>query len=146
MRAAIYGAGSLGTILGAFITRKGGQIDLINHNEKHVAALRRNGAVITGTLQFMQAVNALTDKEMTGKYDILFLMTKQQANREVVNFLKDYLAEDGVIVTMQNGLPEPQIAEIVGEKRVLGCTVAWGATMTEPGVCELTSSPDSVTF
>ena len=52
MRAAIYGAGSLGTILGAFITKKGGQIDLINHNEKHVAALRRNGAVITGTLQF----------------------------------------------------------------------------------------------
>ena len=146
MRAAIYGAGSLGTILGAFITRKGGQIDLINHNEKHVAALRRNGAVITGTLQFMQAVNALTDKEMTEKYDIIFLMTKQQANREVVSFLKDYLAEDGVIVTMQNGLPEPQIAEIVGEKRVLGCTVAWGATMTEPGVCELTSSPDSLTF
>ena len=83
---------------------------------------------------------------MTGKYDIIFLMTKQQANREVVSFLKDYLAEDGVIVTMQNGLPEPQIAEIVGEKRVLGCTVAWGATMTEPGVCELTSSPDSLTF
>ena len=135
MRAAIYGAGSLGTILGAFITKKGGQIDLINHNEKHVAALRRNGAVITGTLQFQQAVNALTDKEMTGKYDIIFLMTKQQANREVVSFLKDYLAEDGVIVTMQNGLPEPQIAEIVGEKRVLGCTV-----------CELTSSPDSLTF
>ena len=146
MKAAIYGAGSLGTILGAFITKKGGQIDLINHNEKHVAALRRNGAVITGTLQFQQTVNALTDKEMTGKYDILFLMTKQQANREVVSFLKEYLAEDGVIVTMQNGLPEPQIAEIVGEKRVLGCTVAWGATMTEPGVCELTSSPDSLTF
>ena len=139
MRAAIYGAGSLGTILGAFITKKGGQIDLINHNEKHVAALRRNGAVITGTLQFQQTVNALTDKEMTGKYDIIFLMTKQQANREVVSFLKDYLAEDGVIVTMQ-------IAEIVGEKRVLGCTVAWGATMTEPGICELTSSPDSLTF
>ena len=30
MRAAIYGAGSLGTILGAFISKNGGQIDLIN--------------------------------------------------------------------------------------------------------------------
>lgn len=30
MRTAIYGAGSLGTILGAFITSKGGQVDLIN--------------------------------------------------------------------------------------------------------------------
>lgn len=145
-RAAIYGAGSLGTILGAFITKNGEQIDLINHNQAHVKALNENGARVVGTVEFTQKVTAITDSQMSGKYDIIFLMTKQQANREVVSFLKEYLAEDGVIVTMQNGLPEPQIAEIVGEKRVLGCTVAWGATMTEPGVCELTSSPDSLTF
>ena len=30
MRAAIYGAGSLGTILGAYITKNGGKIELIN--------------------------------------------------------------------------------------------------------------------
>ena len=71
---------------------------------------------------------------------------QQQGNIGTVSFLKDFLADDGVIVTLQNGLPEPQIAEIVGERRVLGCTVAWGATMTEPGGCELTSSPDSLTF
>lgn len=73
-------------------------------------------------------------------------MGQQQGNIDTVSFMKDFLAEDGVVVTLQNGLPEPQIAEIVGERRALGCIVAWGATMTEPGVCELTSSPDSLTF
>lgn len=146
MRAAIYGAGSLGTILGAYITSKGGDIDLINHNEKHVQALNEKGAKIVGTVDFIQKVNAITDKQMTGKYDIIFLMTKQQGNSETVPFLKDYLEDDGVIVTLQNGLPEHQIADVVGEKRVIGCTVAWGATMLGPGVCELTSSPDSLTF
>lgn len=146
MRAAIYGAGSLGTILGAFISRKGGRIDLINHNEKHVAALQANGAHVTGTLEFTQKVSALTDRQMSGIYDIIFLMTKQRDNVGTVTFLKDFLAPDGVIVTLQNGLPEPLIAEIVGEDRVLGCTVTWGATMLGPGVCELTSSPDSLTF
>lgn len=146
MRAAIYGAGSLGTILGAFITRNGGEIELINRNQKHIAALQANGAHVTGTMDFVQKVNAYTIDKMSGVYDIIFLMTKQQHNREVVTFLKDYLAQDGVIVTLQNGLPEPEIAEIVGEDRVLGCTVAWGATMVSPGVCELTSSPDSLTF
>lgn len=146
MRTAIYGAGSLGTILGAYISRKGGQIDLINHNEKHVAALRENGAHIVGTVDFTQKVTALTDKQMSGIYDIIFLMVKQQNNPATVTFLKDFLAPDGVIVTLQNGLPEPGIAEIVGEDRVLGCTVAWGATMLGPGICELTSSPDSLTF
>ena len=146
MRAAIYGAGSLGTILGAFITKNGGNIELINRNKKHIEALQKNGAHITGTLDFTQKVNAYTIDEMSGIYDIIFLMTKQQQNCEVVTFLKDYLAEDGVIVTLQNGLPELLISEIVGENRVIGCTVAWGATMVEPGVCELTSSPDALTF
>lgn len=146
MRAAIYGAGSLGTILGAYITSKGGDIDLINHNVKHVQALNEKGAKIVGTVDFVQKVNAITDRQMTGKYDIIFLMTKQQGNSETVPFLKDYLENDGVIVTLQNGLPEHQIADVVGEKLVIGCTVAWGATMLGPGVCELTSSPDSLTF
>lgn len=136
----------MGTILGAFITKNGGQIDLINHNQAHVKALNENGARVVGTVEFTQKVTAITDSQMSGKYDIIFLMTKQQHNDEVVTFLKDFLAEDGVIVTLQNGLPELGIGEIVGPQRVLGCTVAWGATMLGPGVCELTSSPDSLTF
>ena len=146
MRKAIYGAGSLGTILGAYMTAKGEDIDLVNRNKAHVEALRRDGATVTGTVSFNEKVKVLFPEEMEGKYDIIFLMTKQQANAGVVTFLKGFLADDGVIVTLQNGLPEPGIAEIVGEERVLGCTVAWGATMTSPGVSELTSSPDSLTF
>lgn len=146
MRAAIYGAGSLGTILGAYITKNGGEIELINRNKAHIEALQNNGATVVGTINFNQKVTAYTPDQMSGKYDIIFLMTKQQHNREVVTFLKDFIAEDGVIVTLQNGIPELEIGEIVGEDRVLGCTVAWGATMKDPGVCELTSAVDSLTF
>ena len=146
MRAAIYGAGSLGTILGAYISKNGGKIELINRNRAHIEALRNNGATITGTVSFTQAVIAYTPEEMSGKYDIIFLMTKQQHNCEVVNFIKPFLADDGVIVTLQNGIPELLIGEIVGNERVLGCTVAWGATMKEGGICELTSAPDSLSF
>ena len=146
MRTAIYGAGSLGTILGAFINKAGMPIDLINRNKAHVEALNLNGASVTGTMQFNQKVNAYTPDMMSGEYDIIFLMTKQQNNKEVVTALKEYLATDGVLVTFQNGLPEMQIAEILGEERVLGCTVAWGATMQSPGVCELTSEPDAISF
>lgn len=146
MRIAIYGAGSLGTILGAFISKAGVSIELINRNKAHVGALREKGAQVVGTMQFSQPVVAYTPDEMNGQYDILFLMTKQQHNKEVVQMLKNYLAPDGVLVTFQNGLPEMQIAEVLGEERVLGCTVAWGATLKEPGVCELTSEPDALSF
>ena len=146
MRIAIYGAGSLGTILGAYISKAGVKIELINRNKAHVEALRTKGAQVVGTVQFTQKVEAYTPAEMSGRYDIVFLMTKQQHNAEVVTMLKEYLAEDGVLVTFQNGLPEMQIADIVGEERVFGCAVAWGATLKEAGVCELTSSPDALSF
>lgn len=145
-RYAIYGAGSLGTVLGAYITKNSGTIDLINRNRAHVEALRKNGAVITGTVEMTVPVTALTPEEMSGKYDVILLMTKQLLNREVVTYLKDYLADDGVVVTLQNGLPEPGIAEIIGSRRTMGCTVEWGATLSAPGVCTLTSAPESLSF
>lgn len=146
MRVAIYGAGSLGTILGAFISKAGVSIELINRNQAHVEALQTKGAHIVGTLEFKQAVVAYTPAEMQGIYDIIFLMTKQQHNAEVAAALRPFLAEDGALVTFQNGLPEVLLAEILGEERVLGCTVAWGATLQSPGVCELTSAPDALSF
>lgn len=143
---AIYGAGSLGTVLGAYITKNGGKIDLINRNKAHVAALNEKGAVIKGTVNMTVPVTAITPDQMKKKYDVIFLMTKQLFNKEVVTMLKDYLTENGVIVTLQNGIPEPGIAEIVGAEHTMGCTVEWGAALTEPGVCTLTSDAESLSF
>ena len=145
-RYTIYGAGSLGTVLGAYITKNGGKVDLINRNIAHVEALKENGAKITGTVEMTVPVTAMLPNEMTGKYDVILLLTKQLLNKEVVTYLKDYLADDGVIVTLQNGLPEPEIAEIVGTNRTMGCVVEWGATLSAPGVCTLTSDPESLSF
>lgn len=146
MKYMIYGAGALGTVLGAYIAKAGVEIDLVNRNRAHVDALKREGAKIVGTVQFTQKVNALLPEEVEGEYDIILLMTKQQQNREVVAFLKEHLKADGAICTCQNGLPEPGIAEIVGADRTLGCAIAWGATFHGSGVSELTSDPSALTF
>ena len=146
MRIAIYGAGSLGTIMGAYLTKAGIPVEMINRNKKHVEALKKNGAAVTGTVSMQVPVTAYLPEEMSGTYDIIFLMTKQLDNAATVTRLKEYLGRDGIICTLQNGLPEPEIAKIVGESRVMGCTVAWGATLKEPGVSELTSEPDSLSF
>ena len=146
VRCAIYGAGSLGTVLGAYMTKNGAQVDLINRNKAHIAALKEHGARIKGTVEMTVPVTALTPDEMSGKYDVILLMTKQLYNAEVVTTLKNYLAENGVIVTLQNGLPEPGIAEIIGEEHTMGCVVEWGAAMDAPGECTLPRAPASLSF
>ncbi len=146
MKVAIYGAGSLGTVLGAYITKTGYDIDLINKNVKHITSLKEKGATITGSVNFNQKVSALLVEEMKEKYDIIFLATKQQHNKEVAEYLKGYMNEGGVIVTLQNGLPELLLSEVLGEESVLSCIVGWGATLHEGGVSELTSSPDALYF
>lgn len=146
MKCAIYGAGSLGTILGAYLTKGGVDVDLVNRNKAHTEALKQNGAKVTGTIQMTVPVKALLPEEITDTYDVIFLLTKQTENRAVVESLKPRLNKGGVICTLQNGLPEPLIAEIVGEDNVLGCVVEWGATLVSPGVSELTSETDCLTF
>ena len=146
MKYAIYGAGSLGTVLGAYMTKNGVDVELVNRNKAHVAALNEKGAHIRGTVDFTQPVKAITPDQMDGPYDVIFLMTKQLFNDEVVTFLKPFLTESGVIVTLQNGIPEPGVAAIVGENHTMGCVVEWGASLDEPGVCTLTSEPDSLSF
>lgn len=146
MKVAIYGAGSLGTVLGAYLARSGEQVHLINRNIAHVNALKEKGATITGTVSFSVNVNALSVDEMTDKYDIIFLMTKQLDNKNVVKKLQNNLTDDGVICTMQNGLPEQAVADIIGENRTYGCAIGWGAQLTRPGVSELTSSSDALVF
>ena len=146
MRCAIYGAGSLGTVLGAYMTKNGADVELINRNRAHVEALNRKGAIISGTVRMNVPVTAKLPEEMSGLYDVIFLMTKQLENSSVVTKLKDYMGPESVLVTLQNGIPEPGIAQIVGPERTVGVVVEWGATLKGPGECEMTSSPDSLSF
>lgn len=141
MKYAIYGAGSLGLIFSAYLAKNDEVFDLIDRNPKSIQAIKENGIKVTGKTNFIQNVNCILDTEVTDKYDIIFLLTKQINNIDTIKKISSYLNDDGVICTMQNGLPEKDVAAIIGEKRTFGCAVGWGATRLDYGVSELTSEP-----
>ena len=68
MNYAIYGAGSLGTVLGAYISEAGTEIDLISRNKAHVDALNDSGAIIEGGIEKTGPVRALTPDEAEKEY------------------------------------------------------------------------------
>lgn len=140
MRAAIYGIGSLGTIIGALLTEKGCQVDLIDSYKENVEALQRNGATVTGFMDFNVAVNAYTPDQLDGVYDLIILLTKQTMNASELPNLLPYLHDGSIVCTLQNGIPEQSVAAIVGADRTVGGVVGFGATWQSPGISELTST------
>lgn len=138
MRIAILGCGAMGTVLGAYLSKNGCPVELIDSYRAHVDALNAKGAHVVGTVDLTVPVRAITPEEMEGIYDLVFLFTKQTANDQVLPGLLPHLNEHSTVCTLQNGVPEPYVAGYVGKERTVGGTVLWGATFVGPGVSELT--------
>ena len=134
MRTAILGCGSMGMILGAYLNKNGCEAQLIDAYVDHVKALNEKGAKVIRFGNFTVPVKAISPDQMDGKYDLVFLLTKQTANEEVLNHLLPFLNADSTVCTLQNGVPEPSVAKIIGKERTVGGTILWGATFIEPGV------------
>jgi len=58
---------------------------------------------------------------------------KSQHTHDALAELAPRLSAGGVIVSLQNGLSEEQIAHAVGRQRTLGCLVNWAADWVAPG-------------
>lgn len=144
MKIGLLGAGSLGTIIGALIFKAGYNIDLIDVNKEHIDAINQKGATITGFINETIPVTALHPSEISEKYDVIFLLTKQVYTKEALEPILPFLHEKSVVCTLQNGVPEENVAKIVGLERTVGGAVGFGATWKGAGVSELTSDLEAV--
>ena len=143
MKVAIYGCGAMGTVLGAYLNKNGLEVTLIDNYVDHVNALNEKGARIIGCADLAVPVKAITPDQMEGKYDLIFLFTKQTANAEALPHIKKFLNDDSIVCTLQNGVPEYSVDEYIGGNRTVGGTVLWGATFMSPGVSEVTQDVTS---
>ena len=130
----IWGAGAIGGVLGAYWTRAGLPVSMVDVVAEHVHACRTAGLSITGPVeQFRQVVPAVTPDELTGQYKVIVLAVKAQATEAALQMLKPHLAPDGYVLSAQNGLNELAIARSVGADRTMGCFVNYGADWLGPG-------------
>ena len=64
MKVAILGCGAMGTVLGAYMTKNGCDVEMIDSYQAHVEALNEKGAHIVGTVDFTVPVKAITPEQM----------------------------------------------------------------------------------
>ena len=135
LRLAVVGAGAIGGTVGAYLARAGHDVTFVDVVPEHVAAIRERGLRIEGPIDaFAVRAPAYLPHEVPGAFETVLLCVKAQATEAAARALRPFLADDGVVVSLQNGLNERVIAEVVGEARTMGCFVNFGADYLEPGV------------
>ena len=135
MELLIWGAGAIGGAIGAYLARAGHTVTFVDRAAEHVAAINRNGLSITGPIdQFTVQAPAFTPETVQGEYGAVLLCVKAQDTAEATRALAPHLRADGYVVSVQNGLNELVIADIVGQPRTIGSFVNFGADYLEPGL------------
>ena len=131
----VWGAGAIGGTLGAYLQRAGNDILFVDTAVAHVEAINTHGLKIIGPIdEFTVPAIAKTPEQLEGMFDVVLLCTKAQHTRIATEAIQPHLSENGYIVSVQNGLNELVIQEIVGKNRTLGSFVNFGADYHEPGV------------
>ena len=131
----IWGAGAIGGTVGAYLIRAGVPVLFVDRSAEHVAAINSGGLLINGPIEeFRVAAKAATPETVTGQFKLCFLCVKAHDTTAAIDALAAFVADDGCVVSLQNGLNELVIAKRVGEKRTIGSFVNFGADYISPGV------------
>jgi 2-dehydropantoate 2-reductase len=146
MRIAVVGVGSLGTVVGALLSKAGLDVTLVDADRVQVDALNSRGANITGLLELTQPVVAVTPDRMTGGYDLVIYLVKSTYDAVALPQMLPHLDSKSALITLQNGVPEEKVASYIGRERTLGGAVGWAAELVQPGVSRLTSDPAQMTY
>ncbi len=135
----IVGAGALGSICGAYLTKAGRNVTLVEPFREHRERIRK-GAFIDGVRGEMTVpLNAVEAKDLKAPLDLVMLTVKTPYTMNALNDIKPFVGPDTLIVTLLNGISEDTIASTFGPERVMGCVVGWGATNAGPGHLTQTS-------
>jgi 2-dehydropantoate 2-reductase len=148
-RALIAGTGALGSVFGCFLREAGLAVTLLGR-AAHLDAIARNGLVVDGIWGEHRAEGfrlARGATEIEGTFDAIFVPVKSYDTASVAAAAAPFLARDGVMVSLQNGLGNVETVErIVGAERTIGARVIFGATIPEPGRARVTVFADPTAF
>lgn len=144
----IFGTGAIGSVFGGLLQDNGHSVSYIGRGSHFKAALK-NGLKITGIwgehyippTRISEFDRPKTDK----KFSVILLCVKSTDTSEAASQAAMLLEDDGIIVSMQNGLNNWEtIARHAGKGRTVGGRVIFGSEIPEPGTARVTVNADDV--
>lgn len=144
-RIVIIGAGAIGSYFGSGMQRAGLDVTLFDPWEEHVAHVRVHGLTVAAMppeapvvtrldLRGIGEVQALVRERPV---DVACIALKSYDTAWATELILPYLAENGVIVSLQNSFNEPEIARIAGARRTFGVAInSLACDLTGPGTVQ----------
>jgi 2-dehydropantoate 2-reductase len=130
----VVGSGAIGGTVGAWLVRDGHDVLFCDIDPAHVEAINRDGLTIEGPVeQFTVRAHAVLPEDLPESVAEVLLAVKAHHTQDAVAVVAARLAPDGFVVSLQNAINEPAIADAVGAERTVGAFVNFGADYVAPG-------------
>src|SRR5256712_54758 len=132
------GAGAIGSYLGAFLSRAGHDVTLVDPWADQVETIRERGISVTGPHEPCEArpaaIHVHEAARLPRDYAIAFVAMKVYDTPWATQLALRHLAPDGYVVAAQNCWPDPVVAAIAGASRAVGLVMSKiGVALWKPG-------------
>ena len=136
MKFAILGAGALGTILGAHLSRAGHDVVMLARGDR-ARTLQRQGLVLTGLSDLKARPNVIDDPRRLNETGTLIIATKAIDTALAIDTLKHVKLDSAFSV--QNGvLKDELLSNVFGFSRVLGAMADFSGELLANGEVKFT--------
>jgi len=138
MKIVIVGAGAMGCLFAAFLSRqksKEHQIWLVEKDADRAVRLNKQGIDVEGIGgNWHVDVRATSDLKDIPSADLIIICVKSYDTKNAIDKLKSLVADDTSVLTLQNGIGNIEIiGEVIGFDHVIGGVTSLGATWLGAG-------------
>ncbi len=141
MEIVVFGAGSLGSLVGGALARESRHDVTLVGRDPHVRAVRETSLELVGELEATTTPSATTDgRNLTADLAIVTVKSFDTAAAAETLATGSYDA----VLSLQNGMGNEETLATALESPVLAGTASYGALLREPGVIECTGIGDVV--
>jgi 2-dehydropantoate 2-reductase len=140
-RVLFVGAGAIGSYLGAFLSRAGHDVTLVDPWAEQVEAVRAHGIRVTGPHEPFEArpasVHLHEAARLPRDFEIAVVAMKAYDTAWAAPLALRHLAPAGYVVSAQNCWPDPVVAQAAGPGRAVGLVMSKiGVAVWSPGQVE----------
>ena len=155
MKICVYGAGAVGGLMAAWLSRSGHEVSVVARGA-HLEAIRRSGLrVRSAGKEEVFKIRAEMDPAALGPQDCVLVVVKAQNLTEVSQNISSLVGKDTSIMTAMNGVPwwffdrlrfgngaerldslDPggKLGKAMPTERIVGCVIHLAASTPEPGL------------